>query len=69
MPWYYSLGYAAAFGGLGIVMAILGFKLFDLVETKIEFSEELRKGNLAVAIVSGSFIIGICIIIGRAIGS
>lgn len=64
-----SLGFAAAFGALGILLAILGYKLFDLIETKIDFADEIKKGNVAVAIVVGSFLVGICIVIGRAVGS
>ena len=66
--WWHSLGFAAMYGGLGILLSIIGFKLFDMIETKIDFNEEIRKGNLAVAILAGSFLIGICIIIGQAVG-
>jgi len=64
-----SIGIAALFGLLGILLSIFGYKLFDLVETKVDFAEEIKKGNIAVAIVVGAFLIGICIIIGRAVGS
>ena len=64
-----SIMFAAMFGGLGIVMTVVGYKLFDLIETKIDFADEIRKGNVAAAIVIGSFLVGICFIIGRAVGS
>ena len=64
-----SLVSAALFGAVGILMSIIGYKLFDLIETKIDFVGELKRGNTAVAIVVGAFLIGICIIIGRAVGS
>jgi uncharacterized membrane protein YjfL (UPF0719 family) len=64
-----SLLIAAAFGGLGIVMTVIGYKLFDLIETKIDFAAEIKNGNNAAAIVIGAFLIGICFIIGRAVGS
>ena len=64
-----SLLIASAFGGLGIVLAVVGYKLFDLIETKVDFADEIKKGNVAVAIVVGAFLIGICFIIGRAVGS
>lgn len=67
--WWHSLGYATAFGILGIVLTFLGYKLFDVAETKVDFAEEIKKGNVAAAIVIGAFLIGICIVIGRAIGS
>ena len=64
-----SMGTAALFGVVGIVLSVLGYKLFDLIETKVDFAEELKKGNVAVALVVGAFLIGICFIIGRAVGS
>jgi len=63
------LAIAAAFGGLGILMSIVGYKLFDLIETKIDFAEEIKKGNIAASIVIAGFLIGICFIIGRTVGS
>jgi len=64
-----SLVFALAFGSLGIVMSAVGYKLFDLIETKIDFAEEIKKGNIAAAIVIAGFLIGICFIIGRTVGS
>ena len=64
-----SVGIAALFGLLGIVLSLFGYKLFDLVETKIDFATEIKNGNIAAAIVMGAFLVGICIVIGRAIGS
>ena len=43
--------------------------LFDWI-SPIDVEKELaEKQNLAVAIVVGSFIVGVCFIIGRAVGS
>ena len=64
-----SLGTSVLFGIVGIILAIVGYKLFDLVETRIDFADELRKGNVAVAILVGAFLIGICFIVGRTVGS
>ena len=64
-----SLGIAALFGLLGIVLSAVGYKLFDIIETKIDFAEEIKKGNVAAGIVIGAFLVGICFIIGRAVGS
>jgi len=63
-----SVGFAAMYAGLGIVMSIVGYKLFDLVETRVDFADEIRKGNLAAAVVVGAFLLGVCFIVGRAIG-
>ena len=64
-----SLGIAALFGGMGILMSAAGYKLFDLIELKIDFADEIKKGNTAAAIVIAGFLVGICFIIGRAVGS
>jgi putative membrane protein len=57
-----------AFGFLGIVLLVLGFKLFEWVTPKLNVEEELSKGNIAVAIVVAAAILGIAVIVVRAIG-
>lgn len=64
-----SLGISVLYGTLGILLCSFGYKLFDLIETKVNFAEEIRKGNMAAAVVVGAFLIGICYIIGRTVGS
>jgi uncharacterized membrane protein YjfL (UPF0719 family) len=64
-----SLGFAAMFAGLGIVLSFIGYKLFDWCELKIDFVEEIKKGNIAAAMVIAAFLLGICFIIGRTVGS
>jgi hypothetical protein len=66
-----SMGMAAistlVFGLIGIALAILGFKLFDAV---IPFSLEkeiCERQNIAVAILCGSMMLGICIIVATAV--
>jgi putative membrane protein len=63
-----SLVAAAAFGLLGLALLLLGFKLFEWITPKLNVEEELSKGNVAVAIVVGAAIIGVSLIIVRAIG-
>jgi uncharacterized membrane protein YjfL (UPF0719 family) len=56
-----------AFGAVGIVLAILGFKLFDWI-TPGDLGEEItRKSNVAAAILAGAVILGISIILHAAI--
>ena len=64
-----SLFISALFGMLGIIMSVLGYKLFDLIDTKVDFADEIRKGNMAAAVVVAAFLVGICYIIGRTVGS
>ena len=54
------------FGAVGIVLSIVGFKLFDWV-MPVCFNKELEKGNIAVGILCGSIIIGICHVIASAV--
>ena len=55
------------FGGIGIVMAIVGFKLFDLATPGRLDAEVCEKQNLAAAVLSGAMVLGICIIIAAAV--
>jgi uncharacterized membrane protein YjfL (UPF0719 family) len=64
-----AIGIAALYGALGIVLSIAGYFLFDLVEMRIDFAREIKNGNIAAAIVIAAFIVGICFIVGRAVGS
>lgn len=64
-----GLLYASAFGGVGIALSIIAYFLFDLVEYKIDYSKEIKEGNIAAAIVVAAFVLGVCIVISRAIGS
>ena len=64
-----ALGFAAAYGVIGIILAIAGYFLFDLVEWRINFAEQIKAGNMAVALIVAAFILGICFIVGRSIGA
>jgi len=63
-----SLLAAAVFGLLGIALLALGFKVFEWITPKLNVEEELTKGNVAVGIAVGSLLLGISLIIVRAIG-
>lgn len=60
--------FAAMYGSLGIVLSVVGYFLFDLAEWRIDFAKEIRNGNIAASIVMAAFILGICFIVGRAVG-
>lgn len=63
-----SLLAATAFGLLGIALLALGFKVFEWITPKLNVEEELVKGNTAVAIMVGALLLGISLIVVRAIG-
>jgi uncharacterized membrane protein YjfL (UPF0719 family) len=52
---------------LGLVLMYFAFVGFDHVMKKINFEDELQKGNIAVAIFTGSIFIAIAIIVGGAL--
>lgn len=55
------------FGLIGIVVAIVGFKLFDaLIPFNLE-QEICEKQNLAVALLSAGMVLGICLIVAAAV--
>ena len=63
-----SLMAAAAFGLLGIAMLGLGFKMFEWITPKLNVEEELTKGNMAVGVAVAAMLIGVSLIVIRAIG-
>jgi len=55
------------FAFIGIFVAIIGFKLFDLL---IHFNLEqeiCEKQNMAVAVLSGAMVLGICLIVAATV--
>jgi putative membrane protein len=52
---------------LGVVLMFLSYKVFDWLTPKVNFAEELKKGNIAVAIFVGALFIGIAIIVGNSL--
>jgi putative membrane protein len=68
-----SLGSAiitsAIFGLLGILLTVIGFKVFDWITPRINVEHELAdKQNIAVAIVVAAMIIAVSIVIAAVVG-
>jgi putative membrane protein len=65
-----SLGQAIAFlvlfALIGIVLAIVGYKAFDRFTPGHLHKEIVEHRNVAAAIIGGSVILGVCIIIAAA---
>jgi putative membrane protein len=59
----------AAFGILAILLIVLGYITFDKLTPKLDFNGLLNKGNIALAIVVGSFILGLCYVVGRVVAA
>lgn len=62
-----AIGNVLIFAGIGIVAAIVGFKLFDKFTPGHLQQEIIEHKNIAAAIVAGAVILGICIIIAASI--
>ncbi len=52
---------------LGVVLMYLSFRVIDALSPRIDFEEELRKGNVAVAIMVAALFLAIAIIIAGAL--
>lgn len=63
----FNVGLSIGYGLVGIILLIAGYVIFDLVLTKIDFNEELKNKNVAVAIVIAGFMIAIGIIISGVV--
>jgi uncharacterized membrane protein YjfL (UPF0719 family) len=61
-----AVAYLALFAGIGIFLAILGYKIFDRCTPGHLHREIIEHRNVAAAIIGGSVILGVCIIIAAA---
>ncbi len=61
-----AIGYMLLFAFIGILAAIAGYKLFDKCTPGDLHKEILENKNVAAAIVAGSVILGVCLIIAAA---
>ena len=52
---------------LGVVLMYLSYRSIDLLTPQVDFPEELKRGNVAVAIFIGALFISIAIIVGGAL--
>ena len=62
-----AVGYAALFAGIGVVLMIAGFKVFDKAVAHVDLEKEIQKGNVAAAVLAGAVIIALGLIIAAAI--
>jgi len=68
----YFLGDLVATLGFGIVailLIVLGYVVFDKLTPKLDFDDLLNKGNMALAVVVGSFILGLCYVVGKVVSA
>ena len=71
LPEYFlgDLVATVAFGILAILLLLVGYIAFDKLTPKLDFDDLLNKGNMALAVVIGSFILGLCYVVGRVVSA
>ena len=52
----------------GVVLMYVSYRFIDHLSPQLDFREELKHGNIAVAIVIAGLFVAIAIIIGSALG-
>lgn len=55
------------YAALGVVLMFVSYRVIDLLTPKVDFPDELRKGNVAVGIVVAAIFVSIAIVIGGAL--
>ena len=60
-----ALNFLYAIGG--VVLMWLSYRVFDRLMPQVDFAEELKHGNVAVAVFIGALFISIAMIIGGAL--
>lgn len=61
------IGINFLYAALGVVLMWLSYRLFDRLTPQVDFAEELKKGNVAVAIFIAALFISIALIVGHAL--
>jgi uncharacterized membrane protein YjfL (UPF0719 family) len=52
---------------LGVLLMYVSYRAIDILTPQVDFPEELKRGNVAVAIFIGALFISIAIIVGGAL--
>jgi len=60
---------AIVFGLVAIILVVLGYVIFDKLTPKLDFGDLINKGNMAMGVMIGSFILGLCYVIGRVVAA
>jgi uncharacterized membrane protein YjfL (UPF0719 family) len=58
-----NFGYAV----LGVILMYTSYRAIDMLTPHMDFAEELKRGNIAVAIFIAALFLSIAIIIGNAL--
>ncbi len=61
------IGLNFLYAGMGLVLMFIAYKVFDWLTPEVRFPEELKAGNLAVAIFIAALFVSIALIVGGAL--
>jgi hypothetical protein len=61
------IGLNFVYAVLGVILMFVSYRVIDWLTPQMDFPEELKKGNVAVAIFIAALFIAISIIIGHAL--
>jgi uncharacterized membrane protein YjfL (UPF0719 family) len=64
-----AIGYMLLFAFIGIVAAVIGYKIFDKCTPGDLSREIIEHKNVAAAIVAAAVILGVCLIVAAAMSS
>jgi len=55
------------YAGLGVVLMYLSYRIIDWLTPQIDFTAELKRGNIAIAIFIAALFLSIALIVGGAL--
>ena len=56
-----------AYATMGVVLMFLSYRIIDWLTPRVSFPDELKKGNIAVAIFIASIFLSIALVVGGAL--
>ena len=61
------IGLNFLYAGLGVVLMYLSYRIIDWLTPQIDFTAELKRGNIAIAIFIAALFLSIALIVGGAL--
>lgn len=58
---------SVAFGAIGLVFLLFGFKLFEWVTPRLHVEEQLNQGNVGVGIAVAGLLVAIAIVVSHVV--